>query len=151
MNVFEQIENDFSRALKAKDELAVLVLRQIKTAITNVEIVKNREELTAEELIKLLRSEAKKRKESAELYTKGGRDELAEKELKEFEIIKKYLPPELGEEEIKQKVAKTVQQIGAGGMQDMGKVIGAVMKELGGQADGGLVSKLVKEALSPKE
>ena len=151
MNVFEQIKNDFNQALKAKDELVILVLRQIKTAVTNAEIIKNREEVTEEELIKLLRSEVKKRKESARLYEQGKRAELAEKELKEIKIIKKYLPPELGEEAIEQKIQAIVEKLGASGPQDTGRVMGAVMKELAGQADGNVVSKLVKEALSPKE
>src|SRR3989344_1041224 len=98
MEVIKQLENDYTKALKAKDELAVLVLRQLKTALTNAEIAKNREKLAEEEIVKVLRSEIKKRKESAELYEKGGRPELAEKEKKEIEIIDKYLPAQMGED-----------------------------------------------------
>lgn len=148
MEVLQQIEKDFNQSLKNKDELALLVLRQLKTAISTAEIAKNREKLTEEELIKILRSEVKKRKDAADLYKKGGRDELAEKEIKEITVVEKYLPAQLGEDQVRQKVSKVIEKINANGLADMGKVIGAVMKELAGQADGGLVSSIVKEELS---
>ena len=151
MEVLKQIEEDFIQALKEKNELVILVLRQIKTALANAEIAKKREEVTQEEIIKILRSEVKKRKEAIELYKQGGRDELAAKETKEIEIVSKYLPPELSEDEIKQKVKAAIAKVGAAGSQDTGKVMGVVMKELGGQADGNVVSQLVKTELSPKE
>ncbi|MFA6254991.1 MAG: GatB/YqeY domain-containing protein [Patescibacteria group bacterium] len=151
MGVLKQLETDFNQAFKARDELAVLVLRQIKTAITNAEIAKNREPLTEEEIIKLLRSEIKKRKEAAVLYQQGGRAELATKEENEINIVNKYLPPELSEEELNKKIDEVIAKIGAGGVQDFGKVIGVVMKELAGQADGSKVSQLVKEALAKKQ
>lgn len=148
MEILKKLEVDFNQALKKKDELVVLVLRQIKTAITNAEIAKNREKLTAQELIKLFRREVKKRKEAAQLYEQGGRGELAEKERKEIEIVSQYLPPEISEENIKQKISAVVAKIKAAGPQDTGKVMGAVMKELDGQADGNVVSRLVREVLS---
>jgi len=148
MEISKKIENDFSQALKNRNELEVLVLRQLKTAITNAEIKKNREKLTEEELIKLLRSEIKKRKESIELYQQGGRQELADKEKAEIEIIQKYLPPELSEEQVKAKIQEVISKLGATSQADMGKVMGAVMKELSGQADGSLVNRLVKESLA---
>lgn len=148
MEVLQKLETDYSQALKEKNELVLLVLRQIKTALSNAEIAKNREKLTEEEVIKLLRSEVKKRREAAALYQQGGRDELAEKEIKEIEVVNQYLPPELGEDEIKQKILTVIEKIGAVGPQDTGKVMGAVMKELGGQVDGNVVSQLVKDALS---
>lgn len=147
MEVIKQIEKDFSQALKEKDKLAVLVLRQLKTAVTNAEIAKKREELTEEEITKLLRSEVKKRREAAELYEKGGRKDRAEQEKNEIEIVIKYLPPELGEEEIKQRISAVIEKIGASGSQDIGKVMGMAMKELAGRADGNVVSRLAKEEL----
>lgn len=148
LTVLTQLEEDFSQALKEKNELVVLVLRQLKAAITNAEIAKKREKLTEEEAIKLLRSEIKKRKEAIELYQKGGRPELADKETKEIEIIQKYLPPELSQEEIKKKINEVIIKTGASEPKDIGKVTGLVMKELGGQADGSVVSQLVKEELA---
>ena len=150
MGVLKQLETDFNQAFKARDELAVLVLRQLKTVITNAEIAKNREQLTEEEIIKLLRSEIKKRREAALLYQQGGRAELATKEEKEITIINKYLPPELNEEELKKKIDAVIAKTESTGAQDFGKVIGMVMKELAGQADGSKVSQLVKEALAKK-
>ncbi len=148
MEVLKQLEMDLTQALKEKNELVLLTLRQIKTALANAEIAKKREKLSADEVIRLLCSEVKKRKEAALLYQQGGRPELAAKETKEIEIINKYLPPELSEEDIKKKIGEVIGKIGAAGVQDLGKVMGAVMKELGGQADGNVVSRLVKEELS---
>jgi len=151
MEVLQQLETDYSQAFKERNELVVLVLRQLKTVVTNAEIAKNREKLSEEEVMKLLRSEVKKRKEAASLYEQGDRAELAAKENKEIKIIQKYLPPELGEGEINQKISAVIETMGATGPQETGKVMGAVMKELGGQVDGTKVSQLVKEALTPKD
>ena len=148
MSVLLQLEKDFSQALKSKDQLAVLALRQIKTALTNAEIANSRKALSDDQVVKVLKSEVKKRKESAELYIKGGRNELAEKEKKEIEVIKKYLPEEISEEVIKSKIAEVIEKLGAASPTDMGKVMGAAIKELGTGADGSVVSRLVKEALN---
>ena len=150
MEILQKIEKDFNQAFKAKNELVVLVLRQLKTALTNAEIANKREKLKEEEVIKIFRSEIKKRKEAAELYLQGGRAELADKEKKEIEIISQYLPAQMGPDQIRQKVTEVMQKIGATSPADTGKVMGAVMKELAGQADGNLVSSLVKEALIKK-
>lgn len=149
MDVLAQLEKDFIQSLKEKNELVVLVLRQLKTAITNAEIIKKREKLSSAEVIKLLRSEVKKRKDAAELYEKGGRPELAEKEKKEIAIIIPYLPAELSEEKIKQTISAVIKKLGAAGLGDTGKVMGAAMKELAGAVDGNLVGRLVKEQLNP--
>ncbi|MFA5021706.1 MAG: GatB/YqeY domain-containing protein [Patescibacteria group bacterium] len=151
MDVLTQLEQDFNQAFKAKNELVVLVLRQLKSAVTNAEIAKNRQKLTEPEVIKLLRSEIKKRKDAIALYVQGGRQELADKESKEIEIISKYLPAEIEPEVIRQKIAEIIKKVGALGPQDTGKVMGLVMKELAGQADGNVVSQLVKEELSSKK
>lgn|SRR3989338_3434868 len=151
MDVIQQLDSDLNQSLKEKNELVVLTLRQIKTALTNAEIVKKREKLTTDEVIKILRLEVKRRKEAAELYQKGGRPELAEKENKEIEIVNKYLPAELSEEIIKQKVGEAIKKTNAASLADMGKVIGLVMKELGASADGAVVSRLAKEELLNKK
>lgn len=148
MEAILKIGEDLIQSLKDKDELTTLVLRQLKTSITNAEIANSRKDLSEEQVIKIFRSEVKKRKEAAKLYFQGGREELAAKENAEIEVIKKYLPAEISEDQIKAKVTEIVEKLGASGMQDMGKVIGAVVKELGGAADGSIVSKLVKEQLS---
>jgi uncharacterized protein YqeY len=148
MDDLKKIEQDFNQAFKNKDELVVLVLRQIKTALTNAEIAKNREALSEQEIIKILRSEIKKRKEAIELYQKGGRPELAAKETKEIEIVSQYLPPALSEEQIRAKIQEVIAQSKASSQKDAGKVIGQVVKEFNGQADGNTVSQLVKELLA---
>src|SRR3989338_7502011 len=136
MGIKEQLETDYHSTLKARDESAVLTLRQLKTALTNAEIGKGREALSEEEVIKLLRGEVKKRREAIELYQRGGRPELAAKEQREVAVISRYLPPELDEATVRAKVEETVAALGATGSNDIGKVTGAVMKALSGQVDG---------------
>jgi len=148
MEILTQIEKDYSQAFKAKNELVVLTLRGIKSAITNAEIAKNREALTDDDIIKLLRTEVKRRKEAAELYLQGGRPELAAKEKKEAEVIIKYLPAEISADDIDKKITEAIAKTGATGVADTGKVMGLVMKELGGAADGKVVGELVKIALA---
>ncbi|MFA6322751.1 MAG: GatB/YqeY domain-containing protein [Candidatus Buchananbacteria bacterium] len=147
MEILTQLEKDYLQAFKEKNELVLLVLRGLKTAITNAEIAKNRQALTGDELIKLLKTEVKRRKEAAEMYQTGNRPDLAEKETKEIEVIVKYLPAELSEEDVKQKISQVIAQVGATSPADTGKVMGLVMKELGSMADGNVVSRLVKAEL----
>lgn len=148
MEILNKLEKDYTQAFKEKNELVLLVLRGIKTAITNLEIGKNREAITEDELIKLLRSEVKKRRESAQLYTNGNRPELAKKENDEIEIISQYLPAELNEDDVKKKINEVIAKMGEVTIKDMGKIVGLVMKDLGSAADGSMVSKLIKEALN---
>ena len=148
MEVLSQIEKDLTQSLREKDELAALVLRQLKTSIVNAQIANDRQALTDEQTIKILRSEVKKRKEAAELYTQGGRSELAAKEIAEIEIVVRYLPAEMDEAKVAAKVGEVIKTMGAAGPADTGKVMGAVMKELGNTVDGSVVSRLVKEQLT---
>jgi hypothetical protein len=147
MSFLTQLENDLNQSLKAKDELAVLTLRQIKTALTNAEIAKGRQALEETDVIKILKSEVKKRKDAIELYKKGGRPELAEKEQAEIEIVAKYLPPEMDEEKIRAKIKEIIGQMGATGIADLGKVMGSTMAVFQGQADGSAVNRIVREEL----
>ncbi len=148
MGILVQIEQDFSKAFKEKNELMTLTLRQLKSILINASIAKNRQDLSEEDVIKVLRSEVKKRKDASNLYQQGGRNDLAQKENQEIEIISRYLPPEMDKEQVKQKVLEVIKKIDAKDFVDMGKVIGLVMKELGNKADGSVVSQLTKEALS---
>jgi len=150
MSLKEQIEKDFKQALKIKDEVVVSTLRMLQAAITNAEIAKMRKELTEEEIQKLIKSEIKKRKEAIEDYKKGGLGDLASKEEKEIKILEKYLPEQLGEEEIRKIVGKVIAEIGPTSPKDFGKVMGQVMKEAGGRADGAVVSRMVREMLESK-
>ena len=150
MEIKEQIEKDFIWALKQRLGAEVLVLRLLKTAIKNAEIAKIGE-LAGEELVKLLRSEVKKRQEAILDFKKGNRLDLVKKEEAEIEVIKKYLPPELTDEKIKEIIKKVILTLKAAGPKDLGKIMGKVMSEIKGQAAGDKVRTLVAEALEQLE
>lgn len=148
MNLKAQIFNDLTTALKSKDEDVVAVLKLIKNSIQNQE-KEVQKELDDQELNKLLLSESKKRKDSIEQFTKGGRHDLVEKESKELEIIQKYLPEMKSEEEIKNLVCDIIKVENIEkSMANFGQLMKLVMQKLDGQVDGNLVSKVVKEELS---
>ena len=159
----EKLQQDIKEALKAGDASKRLCLSMIMNAIKNRELEKRTKlsktekdasklekesELNDEEIIEVIGSEVKKRKESMESYEKGGRPELAQKEKEELDILMDYMPKQMSEDEVREEVKKVIQEIGASGAKDMGKVIGAVMAKVKGKADGQTVSKFVKEELS---
>lgn len=146
----QKLQENLKQSMLAKDEIKTSTLRMLLSAITYFEISKGGAgyEATDEEVLDLISKEIKKRKESVELYEKGGRQELAEKEKKEIEILQPYLPEQMSEDEIKKLVNEAISQTGATTMQDMGKVMGALMPKVKGKADGGSVSQIVKEKLS---
>ncbi len=135
-------------AMKAKDTVALESLRAIKSAILLAKTEKVGTELTEEDEVKLVQKLVKQRKDSAAIYQQQGRADLAEPELAQVAVIEKFLPEQLTEEEIEKVVVQTIDSIGASGMQDMGKVMGIVSKELAGQADGKTISSIVKAKLS---
>lgn len=143
----EQIEQDIISAMKEQNETKISTLRMLKSALKNAEIQKKKT-IEDEEAITVIQSQIKSRKDSIELYKKGNRGELAQKEEKEIGILEKYLPEQISEEEIKTKIAQIIQETGAQGIQDMGKVMGQAATEFKGKADMSLVSKIVKEILS---
>lgn len=144
----EKINNDLKKAQKEKNEIELLVLRGVNATIHNKEIEKKKKELDDEEIAEVLMSEAKKRKEAIIEFEKGNRRDLVEKEQKELEILKKYLPEQMSEEQVKQEAKKIIEETGAVGLQDMGKVMGALMSKLKGRADGGIVNKTVQDLLT---
>ena len=160
----EKINQDLKKAFMGKEELTVSVLRMLNSAIHNKEIekrtkcsktekdIKKLEELsklTEEEVLEVVSSEAKKRRDSIVEFEKGGRQDLADKETKELEILKKYLPEQMGEEQIREEVKKVIEEMNTAGPKDMGKVMSALMPKLKGKAEGGIVSKIVNELLHP--
>lgn len=147
MSIKEQIEQDFITAFKAKDEITKSLLGMMKSAFKNKEIDLQKP-LEEADVIEVLSKEAKKRKESAIAYEQGGRNDLAENEKAEAEILSKYLPEQLSEDAVREIVKSTITEVAASSMADMGKVIGAVVAKTKGQSEGGLISKLVKEELS---
>ncbi|MFZ5559530.1 MAG: GatB/YqeY domain-containing protein [Patescibacteria group bacterium] len=163
MDLQEQINQDIKKAMQEKDELLLLVLRGLNAAIHNKEIekrtklsktekdiekLKELSQLIEEEVGEVISSEAKKRKDSIEEFKKGNRQDLVDKETKELEIIKKYLPEQMSEEQIREEVKKTIEEVGAAGSKDTGKVMAVVMSKLKGKAEGSVVGKIVNELLS---
>jgi hypothetical protein len=144
MSILDQIEQDYEQAFKAKEQNVVSTLRMLLAALKN-EKIKKKGHLTDEDIIKVIKSELKKRKEAIEEYNKANRQELASLEAKELEILEKYLPAQMSEEMIRQKIKEILQ--GISDKDNIGKVMGAVMSELKGSADGALVKKIVEEEI----
>lgn len=145
----EQLRSDLTTALKARDSLKASVIRMSLTAITNAEVAgKEAKELTDEDVITVLSTEAKKRRESAEAFDAGNRPELAEKERKEAEILAEYLPEPLTDDEISEIIDQAIAQTGASAMSDMGKVMGIVTPQTKGRADGAAIAAAVRAKLS---
>jgi uncharacterized protein YqeY len=147
MNLKQQIISDMVAAMKAKDAARTSTLRMVKAAIMNRE-KEGGGELGDEDVMKLLRTQVKQRRDSVEQYQKGGRPELADKELSEIAVIEEYLPQAASQDEIDAAVAAAIAETGASSMKDMGAVMKAVMPKLAGKnADGKAVSEAVKAKL----
>ena len=146
MSLKETLNNDIKTAMKAKDKETLAVLRMIKTAVQAAEIDK-KEELNAEEELTILAREAKQRRESLAEFVKAGRDELVAKTEAEIEIVERYLPKQLSVEEVKEVIATIAEKIGATTQKEFGKLMGAVMQELKGKADGNVIKEQVKAHL----
>ena len=148
MTLLEQITADLTVAMKAREAARTSTLRMVKAAFMNRQIEK-RAELDEEESLKLLRSMVKQRRDSIEQYVKGGRQELADKEQAEIDVIEAYLPQGASAEQIAAAVSEAIAETGATSMKDMGKVMKAVQAQLAGlNADGRAVSEVVKSKLS---
>ena len=142
-----KIQEDLKQAQLSRDELKTSTLRLLLSEIKNTGIQKGGE-LSEADIIPVIQKEVKKRIEAAEGFRSGGREEQAKKEEDEAKILEEYLPAQITDEELTQVVENSIKEIGAVGLSDMGKVIGAVMGKVSGRADGGRVSGLVKERLS---
>ncbi len=147
MSLAGQLKQDLIIALKSKQALEVQVLRLLLSTLQNEQINQKKTDLPDAEVVKLLKREAKKRAEAVAAFTQGGRPELAAKETAELTVIKKYLPPELSPDLVRQKVKEVIQQ---SGLAQFGPLMGKVMAALGPQADGQVVQQIVKEELNSK-
>ena len=148
MSLKTTIDNDIKKAMLAKNKEELEALRSIKSMILLAETEKGvSTEITTDVESKLLMKAAKQRKESAEIFQKEGRQDLAQRENLQLEIISRYLPKQLSEAEITDALKAIVTQVGAKGPQDMGKVMGMATKALAGKADGKLISEIVKKLL----
>ncbi|MBU1177240.1 MAG: GatB/YqeY domain-containing protein [Patescibacteria group bacterium] len=158
----DKIKEDIKKAMQEKDELKLSVLRMASSAVFNKEkdnrakLSKAGEEeskldemskLTEEEVIEVVSSEVKKRKDSIEQYQKGGRSDLAENEKKELEILMEYMPEQMGEDEIRKIVKEKIEELGISSPQETGKLMGVIMPQFKGKTDGNIVGKIVQEEL----
>ena len=146
----EQIQADTKAALLGGDRFVGDTLRNLKAAILNEEVAsgKRDEGLSDDEIEKIIAREVKKRHESITLYEQNGRPELAEEERKEADVLKKYLPAQVGEDEIRTAVEAKIAELGVSGPQAMGQVIGSVKQQFGNTADGATLARIVKETLN---
>ncbi len=146
----KDLQEELKQSMLARNELKTSVLRMLLSTISYLETQKGGAgyEATEEDVMASIQKEAKQRRDSIEEFTKAGRQELADKEQKELELLQKYLPEQLGEEGIKKFVEGAISATGASSMSDMGKLMGALMPKIKGKADGNLVSKIVKEFLT---
>lgn len=160
----QQIQSNISQAVKGGDEISSSTLRMLSAAIISKEKDKryaaskenpglseselvDKSVLTDEEIIEVVSSEVKKRKEAILSFEKGNRPELAEKEKKELEILMKYMPEQISEEELKKIVKEAIEKVGAKEIKDMGKVMAELMPKVKGRADGSQISKIAKEII----
>jgi uncharacterized protein YqeY len=143
----EKIQEDLIKAMKQGEKSVVSTLRMLQASIKNKEIQVMRE-IDYQEVLGVIEREIKQRKEAAEGFTQGGRAESAAQETEEMEILKHYLPEQMGEEEVRKIVEETIAESSATSISDMGKVMGLLTPKLRGKADMGMVSGIVKEKLS---
>ena len=149
MNTLEnKIQAELVSAMKNHQENTVAALRSLKTAIMETKTAPNgKKDLEDSDIVKIIQKLVKQRKESMDIYSQAGRDELADKEQQEMFALMNYLPKMLTESEVEEIVAKTIADLGATSIRDMGKVMGFINKTYAGQVDGSVVSRIVKSKL----
>jgi uncharacterized protein YqeY len=149
MNLKEKLQVDLIQSMRDRNHMVSATIRMLLTAITNEEVAgKTAKVLTDGEIITVLSREAKKRREAVDAYTQAKRDDLANKEKAEGVIIAQYLPEQLSEDEVKKMITEAIAETNASGPAGMGLVMKVLQPKIAGKADGGLVSGLVKAALS---
>ena len=147
MNLAERLNEDMKQAMKAGEKFRLSTIRMVRASIKNQEI-ELRRPLNEDEVIQVVSRDLKQRRDSLQDFERAGRDDLVEQMKGEIEIISRYLPEQLNEEEIKAIVMQTIQETGASSKADMGKLMGALMPKVKGRADGKLVNQLVQQVLS---
>jgi uncharacterized protein YqeY len=146
MNLSDRLTDEMKQAMKDKDKLKLSTIRMVRSSIQNTEIELKRS-LFEDEILQILSREIKQRKDSLQEFKKAGRDDLVDNLAAEIDIISKYLPEQLTEEDIQEIVRQTIQELGASSKADMGKVMGALMPKTKGRADGKLVNQIVLQFL----
>ena len=148
MSLQKEVMDKMKEAMKAKDTVALQALRAVKSAFLLAKTATGvQTEITPEQEVKIIQKQVKQRKDSAAIFITQKRQDLADPELAEIAVLEQFLPAALSEEEIEKVVAETITKLGASGMKDMGKVMGVVSNALSGQADGKVISTLVKKLL----
>lgn len=161
MSLKGKIRAEFKEAFKAKDEIKLSVLKMVQSEIGNAEINKRAKLskegktdsleaealLTDDEALQVISREIKKRKDAIDVYDKAGRPELAERERAEMRVLMSYMPEQMGEDQVRDMVEKAIEQSGAKGEKEIGKVMAVLMPQVKGKADGAMVNKIVKELL----
>lgn len=147
MSLLDQLNQDMKAAMKAKNKEDLTTIRMLKSAVQNEEISAGGE-LSEETELKVLSREKKQRVDSLKEFSDAGREDLVAKLEKEIEIVDRYLPEQLSDDELRKVVKETIEETGATSMQDMGKVMGAIMPKVQGKANGNQVNAIVKEELS---
>ncbi|MFB3887285.1 MAG: GatB/YqeY domain-containing protein [Thermodesulfobacteriota bacterium] len=148
MGLEERLIDEMKRAMKANDKLRLSTIRMIRTAVKNKEI-EQRKKLDDDTILKVIQGMVRKGEESIEQFKIGKRMDLVEKETKEIEILKSYLPSPLSQEELLKIIDQAIEETQASSLKDLGKVMKSVLPKLGGRAEGALINRLVKEKLSP--
>ncbi len=148
MGLESKIQEELKLAMKSGDRFKVDTLRGLIAQIKDERIKLRPKELTEENILTVIQRAVKRRKEAIEMYKQGNRPDLVEKEEKELKILQTYLPEQLSSEELNKIIETVIDQVGAASIKDMGKVMGAVMKQVQGRADGKQVQQLVRERLS---
>jgi uncharacterized protein YqeY len=143
----EQIQKDYVAAMKAKDAVKSSALSFLRAQLKNVIINERKEKLEDQDVIAVIKKQVKQRQESIEQFKAGGRADLVEKESRELEILRSYLPAEMSKEEVASLVEAAIKETGAASMKDMGRLMKALMPKVAGKADNKLVSDVVKERL----
>jgi hypothetical protein len=147
MSLTEKISADLITAMKAKDKVALEAIRAAKTAFTLARAEKGADSISAEEELKIIQKLVKQRRESAEIYKTQNRPDLYEKEVTEADVLEKYLPAKISDEELMKIIKGIIERVGAKSPAEMGKVMGVATKELAGKADGKVISAIVKQLL----
>lgn len=147
MNMYERIDKELKDAMRSKDTVKLSVLRMLMAAVKNTEIAKKVNKLGDPDVIQVVQKMIKEHKESISQFEKGNRTDLVDKEKAEMEILQKYVPAQMTEEELAEIVKATVQEMGAASKADTGKVMKAVMEKVKGKADGKVVNQLVMSVL----
>ncbi|MFD1066356.1 GatB/YqeY domain-containing protein [Oceanobacillus locisalsi] len=147
MTLLDRLNQDMKQAMKNKDKETLSVIRMVKASVQNESIKLGKDTLTEDEELTILSREVKQRKDSLQEFKDAGREDLVDKTEKELEILEKYLPKQLSDEELRSIIQEAIKEVNAASMKDMGKVMGSVMPKVKGQADGSKIKQIVEQEL----